>query len=228
MGSTILEFVRRYSGNLDTNQVTILRSILANDIGAVPPGVTPVPQPVHPPGLDLSVIFNDGIDILPVAPANISGVENYAARVDHRHRGVSSIAQEGDLPIYGDVLVSVTGPLTLSRQGQRLQFGADVSQLLSLRVVERYELLAASPMTFQLLYQPIGEVAVYFDRMRLHRNLHYTQTNRVISLSDDVTLINNDLLLFDYFYTLTFESDAAAPTGMDFSVPDNSGLWALV
>lgn len=228
MGSSILEFIRRYSGLLNVQQTEILRQVLAGDIGDVPPGVSPPDPPgVHPP--DPREIFDDTDLPQDVAPAGATGVDNWAARRDHKHRGVHSLAKLGDTPLFGDVTLSTGGLLTLTQTAQNLHLDLDVSSLLAHRAVERYQLLSVSPMVFNLLYDPVGEVAVYFDGFRKHQHLHYDQTGRQIALSTDVTPIDGDLLLFDYFYSTPYGSDAVAtnPNILDFSVTDQSGLWVL-
>jgi len=79
-----------------------------------------MPNVKYPPG---GTVFDDSIGVHDVAALNWSGNEDYAARVDHEHRGVRSLREFGESQLFGNITLSQGANIILTQSGQDIEIG---------------------------------------------------------------------------------------------------------
>jgi hypothetical protein len=217
MGALIIEQIRRYQKRIGPGDQEALRILVFGDPNGVVPGVIPPNKPGDPP-FDIDDIFDDSEDPQDVAPANDTGDDAFAARRDHKHKGVHSLGILGSVnpPIFGDGTLSAGTGIELIRSDQDIRInntGAGTgtgggTSVQPHRVVDYYgPLTSSSTLVFSVSHDPIGDIEVYYDGLRKYKDLHYTQNGRTITFTG-ITPINGDRVILEWWWS-EFESVTA-------------------
>lgn len=206
----LLESIRRYSKRFDVNDAISVKAILFGDVNGVVPGVIPPDNPGDKPPFDLDEIFDDSDDPQDVANAPDTGDDEFAARRDHKHKGVRSLSKLTGAALFENITLSEGTGIQLTQTGQDIKItntgqgtgtggGGGGAFPVTLRNVEYLTLSSGGPTSFVLQFLPIGDAQVYYDGFRKFKSLHYTQTGQTIAFQS-VTPITDDRVIVEYFY----------------------------